>query len=123
MTANQEQKWEDMTFESLEAQLRGLPELKVPETLMAKLLAQIPKSKATKMRAHPIQWQLPILGGAVAVAAVLILALLFAPKYNPTVPSQMAIADLNDRTTRYVMADKNNTSIEDINHTNSNPQW
>ncbi|MHC4791750.1 MAG: hypothetical protein ACYS8Y_09995, partial [Planctomycetota bacterium] len=108
MTENQEQKWEDMTSESLEAQLRGLPELKVPESLMAKLLAQIPKSKAAKMRAHQVQWQLPILGGAVAVAAVLILTLIFTLNYGPSVPSQTAIADLNDRANRYVMADKNN---------------
>ena len=118
MTGNQEQKWKDMTLKALEVELRRLPEVEVPETLKAKLFAKAPNSKTKGIREHQLQWRPGVWGLGIAAATVLILALIFVPNYGPSVPSQALTADLDDNSTRYVLADQNNALIADTNYVN-----
>jgi hypothetical protein len=120
MAENQEQKWKGMTLKSLEAKLRSLPGVEVPEALKAKIFAKIPHSKAGPAPERRVQWRPGIWGFGIAAAAVLILALIFVPSYGPSGPSQTLIADLNDRTVRHILADQNNALVEDTNYADSN---
>ena len=120
MAQNQEQKWQDMTLKSLEAKLRSFPGLEVPETLKARLFAAIPAGKAKATQQHRAQWWRGIWAWGTAVAAVVILALIFVPDYGPSMPSQMLIADLNDRPARCLLADQNNTFAVDTNYVSRN---
>ena len=108
---------EDIKLESLERQLCCLGEVEVPEGLKAKLFAEIPGGKAGSVRRHRAMWRPGIWGAGIAAAAILVLGLLFMPSYGPSARSKTLIADLNDRTTRYVRADQNNALVEDSNYT------
>ena len=120
MTTNREQKWQDPTLKSLEAGLRRLGEVEVPQTLESKILARVPDGKAGSSQDQR-SWRWPrVCGIGIATAAVLVLALIFMSNYGPLVPSQMLITDLNDGPTRPVPADQNTPLIEDTNHVNSN---
>ncbi|UCG57375.1 MAG: hypothetical protein JSU70_21220 [Phycisphaerales bacterium] len=114
MTANRNQKWEDITPESLGAQLRSLPELEVPGALEAKILSGIPNSP-TGSRGHGLQWWPRVWGLGIATAAILILALMFVSDSGPSVSSHTFIADLNDRPAHHVLSDQNSLLIEDTN--------
>jgi len=125
MTRNQEKKWDDMTLESLEARLRRLPEVQVPEALEAKLLAAIPdkQPKASiedSVRWHPGAWDF----GVTAVAVVLILALMLTVNYGLSTPSQALSAQLQDTSLcytaweRYGFLGDQNALIEDTNYAN-----
>jgi len=118
MAGNQEQEWKDMKLESLEAELRCLPGVRIPETLKAKLFARIPDSEAGASGESRVQWWARVWRFGAAVAAVVILALIFVPNYGPSGPSNVTIADLNDRPTRCVLADQNSTLVEDTNYVN-----
>jgi hypothetical protein len=120
MTANQEQKWEDMTLKSLEKRLRSLPEVKIPETLKTKLFASIPPGQPKTAREFHMQWWSGAWTFGAAVAAVVILVLIFMPNYGASVPSKRLIADLNDRTICYALADQNNVFIKDANRADCN---
>ena len=122
MTENQEQKWEDVTLKSLEAEVRSLGEVEAPETLKRKLFAQIPNSKPGCEREHQVRWRSGVLGFAAAVAAVVILALIFVPNYVPSMPSQRVIAEINDRPTHSSPAEESNALIKDINYADCNGQ-
>jgi hypothetical protein len=122
MTTNREQEWQDLTLESLEAELRSLGEVEVPQTLEAKILAKVPDSKVGSPHDHR-SWRWPrVWGIGIATAAVLILALIFMSNYGPFVSSPMLIRDFNDKPTRPVLADQNTPLIEDTNHVNFNDQ-
>jgi hypothetical protein len=126
MTENQEEKWDDMTLESLEAELRSLPEVDVPETLEGKLLAAIPDRQpaaAAEHRAerHPGLWDF----GVTAAAAVLILALMLTVNYGLSEPSQTLSTQLTDMSLlhtgwelRPLLSDQN-ALVEDTNYANS----
>jgi hypothetical protein len=116
MAQNQEQRWQDMTLNSLEAKLRSFSLLEAPETLKAKLFAAIPAEKAKAAQQHRAQWWRGIGAWGTAAAAVVILALIFVPDYGPSMPSQTLIADLNDRPVRNLLTDQNNALVEDINY-------
>jgi len=116
MTQNKEQKWQDLTLKSLEAKLRGLSKLQVPEILKAKLFAKIPHNKAGFVRERQILCWPKALGFGAAAAAIIILALIFVPNSGTFGPSQTLIADLNDGSIHYIPADQNNTHIEDTNY-------
>ena len=125
MTRNQEQKSEDMTLESLEARLRRLPEVQVPEALEAKLLAAIPDSgqkvpEEHCAKRHPGLWDF----GVTAAAAILILALMLTVNYGLSTPSQTLSAELKDTSLwhtgwerQYFMGDQN-ALVEDTNYAN-----
>ena len=120
MTNNQEQKGQDLTLKSLEAKLRCLGDVEVPQTLEAKILARVPDSKPRSPQYHR-GWRWPrVCGIGVATAAVLILALIFMSNYGPFVSSHTLIRDFNDKPTRPLLADQNTPLIEDTNHVNSN---
>lgn len=130
MKENQEQKWKDTTLKSLEAKLRNLPEVEVPETLEAKLLAAIPDREPVaiehSVRQHPGAWDF----GATAAAVILILALIFTVNYGLSTPSQMLSAQPKDTSLcytgwepHYLPLDQNNALVEDTNYTNCNGQW
>jgi len=48
MKQNRKQKWQGLTLKSLEAWLRRLPEVKVPEALKPSLLAAVPDGRASR---------------------------------------------------------------------------
>ena len=122
MTTNREQEWQDLTLESLETDLRRLGEVKVPQTLEAKILAKVPDNKARSLQDHR-SWRRPrVWGIGIATAAVLVLALIFMSNYGPFVSSPMLIGDFNDKPTRPLLADQNTPLIEDTNHVNFNAQ-
>lgn len=121
MTGNRNKRWEDMTPESLGAELRNLPELEVPGALEAKVLSGIPNSP-TGSREHRLHWWPRVWGLGIATAAVLILALIFVSDSGPSVSSHTFIADLNDRPTHHVLADQNSLLIEDTNAVTSADQ-
>jgi len=109
MTENQEQKWEYMRLKSLEAELRCLPEVEVPETLEDKLLAAIPDRGAKVAPEHQAKWHVRAWDfGATATAAVLILALMLMVNYGLSVPPQMLLTELNDTSLCYTRWDQNN---------------
>ena len=117
MTKNQKyNKWRNITPKSLEAELCSLPQIRIPEALKVKLMAGIPDRQAELIREHRIRWW-PGVWGGVAAAAVLILALILMPSFGPSVSSKVSIADLNDKATRYILADQNSTLIKDTNYT------
>ena len=144
MAQNHKQKWEDtrtrftsnkntgMTSKSLETEFSCLPELEVPETLEAKLLAAIPdrKSKVTQEHRHQ-RWGW---GFATAAAAVVILSLIFGQIYNSSgspktlidindtlIDLNDASTDLNDMLTRHLTINPKNTRIEETKLCNL--QW
>jgi hypothetical protein len=120
MTTNREQQWRDLTLESLEAKLRRLGEVDVPQTLEAKILTNVPDGGAGSPQDHR-NWRWPrIWGIGIATAAVLILALIFMSNYGPFVSSHTLIGDFNDRQTRPLLADQNTPLVEDTNHVSSN---
>jgi hypothetical protein len=120
MAGNREQKWEDITLKSLEKRLRCLPEVEIPETLKAKLFASIPPGQPKNARELHMQWRSGAWAFGAAVAAVVILALIFMPNYGASVPSKRLIADLNDRTICYALADQNSVFVKDANRADCN---
>ena len=125
MTENQEEKWDDMTLESLEAELRSLPEVDVPETLEGKLLAAIPGREPETLaelpvKRHPRLWDF----GVTAAAAILILALMLTVNYGLSTPSQALSSQLKDTSLCYTMWERyglpgdQNALIEDTNYAN-----
>lgn len=120
MTNNQEQKGQDLTLKSLEAKLRCLGDVEVPQTLEAKILARVPDSKAGSPQDHGSWRRSRVWGIGIATAAVLILALIFMSNYGPFVSSHTLIKDFNDKPTRPLLADQNTPLIEDTNHVSSN---
>jgi hypothetical protein len=120
MTTDREQEWQDWTLKSLEAELRRLGEVEVPQTLEVKILASVPDGGAGSPQCHRGRRWPRVCGIGIATAAVLILALIFVSNYGPFVSSQTLITDLNDGPTRTVAADQNTPLIEDTNHVNFN---
>lgn len=128
MKGNQEQKRKDTTLKSLEAELRNLPEVEVPETLEARLLAAIPDrgpkaSVEQRAKRHPGLWDF----GVTTAAAILILALMLTVNYGLSTPSQTLLTKFKDTSLCYtrweqnsLLYDQNNTLIEDTNYTNCN---
>lgn len=129
MAQNKEQKWEDITLKSLKAELRGLPEVEVPETLKAKLLAGIPgmRQKLSSIE-HQLKWHLRARDCVATVsAAVLILALMLLVNYGLSTPSQIPLTELSDMSLSYTgwdqnsfWYDQNNSLIEDTSYINYN---
>jgi len=125
MTENQEKKWDDMTLESLEAELCSFPQVDVPETLEAKLLATIPDrrpeaSMENSVRRHLGAWDF----GVTAAAVVLILALMLTVNYGLSEPSQTLSEQLTDMSLlhkgwelRPLLSDQN-ALVEDTNYAN-----
>ena len=101
-----------MSLKSLEAALRRFPEVDIPETLEAELLAQIPRQGveigATPRHRH--YWGFWSFGGAVAAAVVLslILASVYLPNSASNHPSYPTSAN-------YARADQNTADVQDIN--------
>ena len=124
MAKDKEEKWNDKTFESLEEELRRLPEVDVPETLEAKLLAAIPGRGSKTLADNPVErhprlWDF----GLTAAAAILILALMFTVNYGLSNPSRMLPARLKDTSLchagweqLYLPLDQNNALVEDTNY-------
>jgi hypothetical protein len=124
MKENQEQKWKDTTLKSLEAKLRNLPEVEVPETLEVKLLAAIPDREPVaiehSLRQHPGAWDF----GVTAAAVILILALMLTVNYGLSTPSQTLSAQPKDTSLchtgwerQYFLGDQN-ALVEDTNYAN-----
>ena len=114
-----------MALESLGEQLRQLPEVDVPETLAAKLLAAIPTERANavveyRAEHHPGRWDF----WATAVAAILILALMLSVNYGLSTPSQTLPTKLKDISLCHAGWDLHpflgdqNTFAEDTNYAN-----
>jgi hypothetical protein len=99
-----------MSLKSLEAALRRFPEVEIPKTLEAKLLAQVPQPKAADSyrRRH---WGFWSFGGA--AAAIIVLAAVFASTYLPN--STSGRYSLLPACPNYARADYNSTNIQDIN--------
>ena len=125
MIQNQEQNWENMTIKSLEARLRSLPDIDIPEGLCTKLLTSIP-SKNEGLGVAPKRqfcWHRRFWRVGITVAAVIVLALVLVSVYEPasvpenTVTSQRFMAGLND-VCCCARTDQNNASFEDINQAN-----
>jgi hypothetical protein len=123
MKSNQEQERDDLTSKSLQAQLRHLPEVGVPKTLEAKLLAAIPTEGAetfAEYRAKPRPG--PRDFWVTAAAAILILALMLTANYGLSTPSQTLSTRLRDASLRHTAWDRygflgdQNTLIEDTNY-------
>jgi hypothetical protein len=123
MKRNQEQEWDGLASKSLEAQLRHLRQVDVPETLEAKLLAALPTEGAetfVEYRAKPNLrlWDFWV----TAAAAILILALMLTANYGLSTPSQMLSTRLKDASLRHTAWDRDgflgdhNTLAEDINY-------
>ena len=111
MVENQEHKW--ATLKSLEAHLRRLAEIEVPETLKAKLFAAIPDEKSKAGSKHCGRWWPGAWGFGATAAAILVLVLIFVTNYGTSGPSRNLIADINDKPAYYTLADQNNTSVGD----------
>lgn len=95
--ATNQQHWKDMTLKSLETKLRGLADVKVPETLEAKLLAAIPDRATEAAAGLEVRWYRWILDlGASTAAAVLILGLMLMLNYGFSVSSKMWLKDFDD---------------------------
>ena len=120
MTTDRERKWQDLTLELLEAELRRLGEVEVPRTLEAKILTSVPDSRAGSPQSRQVRRWPRVCGIGIATAAVLILAFIFVSNYGPFVSSHTLIGDFNDRATRPLLADQNTPLIEDTNHLNPN---
>ena len=125
MTKNKEKKSDDMTLQSLEAKLHRLPDVDVPETLEAKLLAAIPGRGPETLaelpvKRHPRLWDF----GVTAAAAILILALMLTVNYGLSTPSQALSSQLKDTSLCYTMWERyglpgdQNALIEDTNYAN-----
>jgi hypothetical protein len=112
MADNKEQKWEDMTLKSLEAQLRHLANVEIPKTLKTKLFVGIPVTKAVCAQKHRVLLWPKIYSFGLAAAAVVILALILIPYYSPSVSSRTLIADINDRTVHHSLVDQNNPIVD-----------
>lgn len=108
---NQEHKW--ATLKSLEAHLRRLAEIEVPETLKAKLFAAIPDEQPKAGPKHCVRWWPGAWGFGATAAAILVLALILVTNYGTSGPSRKLIADINDKPSYYTLADQNNTSVGD----------
>jgi hypothetical protein len=124
MAKNKEEKWDHKTLQSLEEELCRLPEVDVPETLEARLLAAIPSSRPKKLadhcvKRHPRLWDF----GLTAAAAVLILALMLTVNYGLSNPTRLLPARLKDTSLchagweqLYLPLDQNNALVEDTNY-------
>jgi hypothetical protein len=103
----------DMSLKSLGAALRRFPDVAVPKTLEARLLAQTPRSKAmapTDSQRRP-HWGFWSFGGA--AAAALVLAIILASSYMPN--SNGHDYSLSPACPNYARADQNTTVVQDIN--------
>ena len=110
MIQNWKDKSQNITLKSLQAQLRNLPELKLPEQLKEKLFAAIPENKTTVSdKQDAKRWSLTL--GLGAAAAVFIMALIFLSNYGPKNPS-IILAELNDTSSCFVFADNNSSRAE-----------
>jgi hypothetical protein len=123
MKRNQEKKSDDMKLESLEERLRLLPELDVPKTLEARLLAAVPSdatdtSVRPRIKCYPRLWDF----WATAAAAILIVALMLTANYGLFVSSRTLSMQLRDTSLlgtawdRYPFLGDQNTLIEDTNY-------
>jgi hypothetical protein len=118
MAQNQEKKSKHITQKSLADELRRLPEVEVPETLEARLLAAIPVRKENLTRDHQLRWYRTWDFGVTATAAVLIFALMFLVNYGLSTPTKTGIIEF-DTSLCYTgwdqnnfMYDQNNTHLE-----------
>ncbi len=118
MNQNQKQKSKRITQKSLAEDLMRLPELEVPETLQAKLLAAIPVRHANLTQTHQLRWYRAWDFGVTAAAAVLIFALMFLVNYGLSTTSQTSIIEFDTSLchTRWdqskFLYDQNNTYLE-----------
>ena len=118
MTQNQEKKSKHITQKSLTEDLKRLPEVEVPETLEARLLAAIPVRQENLKRDRQLRWYRAWDFGVTAAAAVLIFALMFLVNYGLSTPSQTAIIEFDTSLcyTRWdqskFLYDQNNTYLE-----------
>jgi len=98
-----------MTLKSLQANLRRLAGLQTPEALKNKLLADIPHSRAQAPSQQWIQWHRGAWDfGVTAVAAVLIIALMFMVNYAFYLPPRGLLTQLKDTSLCYTTWDQNN---------------
>ena len=117
MKPNERHYWRDLEPESLESNLRSLPEVKAPENLEAKLSASIPNKPVKVKRAGQGHWSLVWPLGAAAAAVVLIFSLTFVSDGIYTCPRGSVnpneiISELNDACCAMI---DNNSGSPDIN--------
>jgi len=117
---NHQQK--DVSLESLQAQLRNLPEPDVPEGLKSALFAGIPEAAVpaghrSLVGRHPGAWDF----GVTAAAAVVILALLLMVNYGLSVPAGKSLVKFDEPLLSYtrwdhntLLSDQNNAFIERV---------
>ena len=94
MTRLKKHSWCNITLRAIQVKLRRLPDVDVPETLMPKLLADIPHAEPVSASKPQAKWlRDPWDIGATAAAAVLILALMFVVNYGMSNPSWPLLAE------------------------------
>ena len=138
MTENKEHKWNDMPLKSLEAELRRLPEVKVPEKLKTRILDAIPGRRQKVSIGHQLKWHLYTRDlVATAAAAIFIFSSMLMVSYGLPNPPQTLLTELNDTSLCHTgweqnnllydqnsfLYDQNSSLIEDINYMNYNGQW
>jgi hypothetical protein len=97
MMQNGKQKWKNTTLKSLEARLRSLGKVKVPETLKVKLFATIPDPLPQPVLTHEHKWRFRVRSfSATAAAAVLIFAFMFMVNHALSTPTQALLTELDD---------------------------
>jgi hypothetical protein len=128
MKTNREHKRKKLKLKSLEAKLRRLPDVDVPQKLKAGLLAAVPVGKDAPSRElhfgrFPRAWDF----GVTAAAAVTIIASLLLVNYGLSVPSQTLLTEFDDTSLCYPRWDQNDflfsqnsAYIEKLMHGESN---
>ncbi len=97
MMQNGKQKWKNTTLKSLEARLRSLGKVKVPETLKVKLFAMIPAPLPQPVLTYEHKWRFRVRTfSATAAAAVLIFAFMFTVNHALSTPTQALLTELDD---------------------------
>jgi hypothetical protein len=119
MGQNRNDRRDNAALTSLEAGLRRLPELEVPEALEAKLLATIPAGRRRPTPRGVFRGRVAWGAGALAAAAGLILAAILMSRTRPpeppaeSEPGRTLLAGPNGVSPRYVLPKPTHRSDEE----------
>ena len=96
---------------ALKSQLRSMPDVEVPETLEAKLLADVPQDKCGHKLEMPRHGRTSVLGCSTAAAIVLSFVSIFSYYSNASIPDKRFIIDPKD-ISRFGVADSLDANFE-----------